>query len=176
MLIESGDTRQLQAQIDEIWKDPAMQARESEWERGTIPVVPIIKSVATDGGTIIFKPKVKGLTLKDIYARHGLDVPPEMKQSLENVFEFGKIVRRRAKQEVGTGVGKKIIPYSPDMKPENFMWIEDPAEFPKFGLKKPGFIWVEFGTFSFGWEKQYGGPFPTYFERFRAFLKINGLE
>jgi hypothetical protein len=113
-----------------------------------VPVSPIYKYVKTEEGVMLFKPFVKGKTLKQIFLEAGgklENVPAEMRQSARDIFDLGQALRRTVKaSKNGDGSWRY---FTADLKPDNYIWVDNPADFATFGLKKPGFVFVELTHF-----------------------------
>ena len=128
------------------------------WSSESLPIVPIVGSIKTSRGTIIMKPKVLpgALDLKDvakIFRENGNLLPIQMKSALRDVYDFVK--------------------YSADIRPTNFVFIEDAANLKLFGYRRPGFIVYEFSRVPFN-KRQYVSPVMTfngYLEEFESYLR-----
>lgn len=167
--------RLLLSHKDAVWNHPIMQAKTDTWEKGTLPIVKILAKVDTESGTILIKQKLKGTSLSQIHARYGHrieDLPPDMRRALKDVYDFAQAVHGTVRVEDPL---KGALMYSPDIKPENFMWVDDAAAMATYGLKKPGFVFVEF-THYHGKRWAYDGNLvsPSEYEQiFSNYLKFN---
>ncbi len=103
------------------------------------------------------------------------DIPDEIWEGLRDVYDFAQIVHKHVKMPSNRLPGRDFG-YSADLKPENLMWIQDPEALKLYGLKKPGFIFVEFTHYDAPiWiYDQNSLPFSDYQEVFLKYLKFNG--
>ena len=111
------------------------------------------------------KPKVLpgALDLKDvakIFRENGNLLPIQMKSALRDVYDFVQAVYN-------------VDKYSADIRPTNFVFIEDAANLKLFGYRRPGFIVYEFSRVPFN-KRQYVSPVMTfngYLEEFESYLR-----
>lgn len=130
---------------------------DASFEKGVMPVAPILGVIRTERGWILVKPLLEGLFLsdiKEIYIQNGNALPEDMIQGLKDHYQFIQAVYNVVKppKEYLFGLIKSKKPgdkgYSTDIRPPNFMWLKGETEKEKaqlkfLGYKRPGFITFE---------------------------------
>jgi hypothetical protein len=129
-------------------KLPSLEAQSSypqnpAWEKGRVPVVPILHSQETRAGPVIYKAEAPGKTLGSLLkARSGLS--PAQMNSLEEIEALGKTIADQMEYVhiagVASGSNTKFIV---DNNPSNLVWIDDPAVMKTMGLSRPSFAFYE---------------------------------
>lgn len=142
-----------------------------------MPVVPIAHTLVTDKGAIVFKPRVMGLSVKELHARYGDRLPPEMVDSLKEIYGFSQALFERSKissLHPSIPIGGRTRSMYIDLNPSNFVWVEDRQELAKFGLTKPGFMLYELGEYVKPKYRESTTSFPAFIEEFTGVMRAEG--
>lgn len=130
------------------------------WKNGRIPVVPIVDTWDTDRGLLIFKPSItKGVFLNQIakeYAEQGI-LPQKYQESIVEMYSLIQAIYQ------GTGL-------SIDIRPTNWVYIEDIQMMESLNLKRPGFVLFEMSQVPFNLPK-YIEPGFTVSQFIQEFIK-----
>ena len=161
---------------EDLWKAPELEAYRETWKSPKLPIAIAYKRIKSNNGVFLIKPLVVGMFLSDIAKQYGTrssDLPKEMKESLEQIYTFAQIIHKKVIVP-GKLTGKPHDQgFSLDLKPENLVWVHNPNAMKFFGLKKPGFVFVEFSHYAGGdWAYHENKvSFETYFQVFLEYLK-----
>lgn len=164
------------AKTSDLWKTPELEAFKETWKSPKLPIAIAYKRLKSDNGVFLIKPLVVGMFLSDIAKQHGTrssDLPREMRESLKEIYTFAQIIHKKVIVP-GKITGKpQDQGFSLDLKPENLVWVHEPKAMEFFGLKKPGFVFVEFSHYAGGdWAYHENKvSFETYFQVFLEYLK-----
>jgi hypothetical protein len=135
--------------VDDLWSSGELDNKSEKWVTGKLPISLTKVMIDSTDGVYLIKPLIKGKSLGDIYSEFGTkNIPVEMKESLRDVFELGQIINRKIVVPAKIDKSGTAMPFSLDLKPENLMWVDDVGSMKSFGLKKPGFVFVEFTHYS----------------------------
>jgi hypothetical protein len=165
--MEANELTLMYERVDAIQADPEFP---KAYLPGKLPIANIIREFTTDLGTILIKPWVRGLSMKDIKSRGGLT--PEMKASLRDIYFTYQAIHRNVQSVAPTRAGYKnpenrLSAHSIDLQPGNLIWVDDPAQHSKLGLKNPGFVLVDAG--------QLVGNDPAYIPSRMSFERYVGI-
>ena len=166
------------AQIERLWANSEMDQFRTIWAEPKLPLAIAYKKLKSKNGVFLIKPLVRGMFLGDIvkaYGKKASDLPSEMKQSLKDIYDFAQFIHKKVIVP-GKLTGKETDQgFSLDLKPENLVWVHEPAAMEYFGLKKPSFVFVEFSHYAGGdWAyHQEKVSFPDYFKVFLNYLSSN---
>ena len=135
--------------LDRIQTDAAFP-RNAHWENRKIPVAPIVAKLETTQGILILKPEIKGMTLREIFLTHARNLPPEMEESLRNIYGFTQAVSSQTRKNfnpLDILSGNLLGTFYPDINPTNLVWINDAPTMRLLALKKPGFVLYEMAEY-----------------------------
>jgi hypothetical protein len=145
---EAKERTFLDTRAKDFERAPAYPA-DPAWRRGTVPVVPILRELETERGPVLLKPRVAGVSLGDLYRRHGEQMPEAVVRSAREIYQFvqavGETVQVRGGGRV-TDEGEVVTtgkPLALDARPANLTWVEGKQEMAALGLKRPSFMFVE---------------------------------
>lgn len=177
--------QELEFHLEEIEVDSNYPSNPA-WNKGVAPVVPIFSYLDTPRGILFFKPKVTGLTLKElnkIAKQNGGKLPLKYMRGLRDYYQFVQAVQSRMRPpnlppiNPDSWLGRlfKITPgFSPDIRPPNLVWIEDPNLLNALGYNRPGFISYELSQVPFNhghYIKNIGMALKDYLREFMLYMK-----
>jgi hypothetical protein len=103
---------------------------------GYFPFADILeKGSFADGNAVLFKQRIRGSSLKEISAKYGENLSPELINGLKKIYELSQVLFRKMKID-----GE---PFKLDIYPSNFIWVEKPVDLKAMGLSHPSFLMVE---------------------------------
>jgi hypothetical protein len=144
-------------------EDHPLYPKSHAWKIGSTPIVPIIESLETQKGRWLFKPIIKKAKfLKDLaqeYKQTG-ELSEAYKTCLWEVYKFAQAFY------FVTGV-------SPDIRPTNWAYVDDPQMMRMLNYERPGFVLFEISQVPFNLKK-YINPYFTFeqfLEEFETYLK-----
>lgn len=126
--------------------------RNPAWGKGSLPIIPILASFTTARfGTMMIKPLINGMGLKEIYARYGKNLPKEMLEDLRGIYNMSAVVNQEIGSMIKDGISKGLIDgrrNALDGNPRNLIWIpkEEVLNLQKVGVpvSREGFYLIEF--------------------------------
>lgn len=97
---------------------------------------------------MLLKPFVRGVSLGELYRRHGDRLPADMLSSLKDLYDYVQAVgdRVRVKQGFGTLAAPKAgkgVGLALDGRAANIVWVEDAVTLRTLGFSRPSFLFVE---------------------------------
>lgn len=132
------------------------------WNLGQLPIVPIFATTETPQGRFLFKPIVNGKFLRDIATEIKKDgeLPSHYRISLLELFALTQAVYQ------ATGM-------SPDIRPPNFVFVDDPKTMRIMGLNRPSFVLFEMSQVPFNLPKYlaHSTPFEEFEREFLDYLQ-----
>lgn len=139
LLDEYAEQQALYDKINDIWNDPVMQAKSERWVTGQLPFAKVALKLDTRQGTLLFKNRVIGKKFEQLVAEYGNKInnwPQDMQQSFRDIYDVSQSIHDHVSLK---GNDKFTV----DLFPDNFFWVSDPAQFSKFGIKRPSFVFIE---------------------------------
>jgi hypothetical protein len=115
------------------------------WLRDALPVVPIVAKIQTEIGTLLFKPIIKGVDIKGMAKIYREDKKKfkEIEASLKDVYQTIQAIHSQVKvKEEGISLAQLIGRggYSTDIRPPNFVYVDDEKSMSVLELNRPSVI------------------------------------
>ena len=143
--------RILAGRIPWLWRQPELEALSASWRRESLPIALTAGMIDSTHGVFLIKPLVEGMTLADIRSQHGhRRIPRRMMAALHDIHRLGQVVHENVQVPADLNRAPQARPFSPDLKPDNLIWVERTDVMQRFGLRRPGFVLVEFDHFGSG--------------------------
>ncbi len=137
--------RQLAAHASTITTHPLFP-QNAAYSQGVLPVAPISAALRTRRGLMLFKPLIRGKTLKDfsqIVAENNGQLPEPYLSALRDHYQYVQVlystltVKRNMVMTTG---------FSGDIRPPNLVYVDDPELLEYLGYTKPGFVSYELAS------------------------------
>lgn len=160
----------LESQFPQVSAHPGFPAN-APWTR--LPVVPILRSIESDAGTIIIKPEITGMGLKELFQKYGTNLPKDIERGLREYYDFAQSLNQTVKVSVNRRGQQVTEGFSADLRPPNLIWVDDPEMFSLLGMTRPGFSSYELTQLAGNAPRylQSEMPFERYLENFKTYMK-----
>ncbi|MBS1961971.1 MAG: hypothetical protein JST04_07130 [Bdellovibrionales bacterium] len=106
------------------------------WSATRFPTLDIERAIEHELGFLLVKRKLRGAkSLMDLGDEGLRELPPEMVESLEDVFAMSAAIEKASR-------ARGAVIYL-DIAPSNLLWVSESEDLAALSMKKPGFVLVE---------------------------------